>query len=412
MDGLMAKSGSHDESASRDESGPAGDEAILAAARKDYERCRDAWKDNQDEARDDLRFGRLGEQWPDQIRRDRERENRPCLTFNKMPAFVRQVVNDARQNKPQIKVHPQDSGADPKVAEIISGLIRNIETSSDADVAYDTAIEHAVGQGFGFWRINTRYTSDDAFDQDIVIERVSNPFTIYGDPRSTAADSSDWNLAFVITTMSKDEYKRDHPDAEKVDWDSDFRDCPDWLTDDAVTVAEYWTREKVRREIVALSDGSIIGTEELKDKAADLGAAGLAVVGEPREVESWKVTQRLISGAEVLKTVEWAGKYIPIVPGLWRRGDRRGRQAPFPLADPRRQIGPADAELLAHDDDRAGRARPQGAVGRRGRRVRRRSELGPGQQRVAHEARVQARRADAPAPALRRAFRPGRSRRL
>ena len=72
--------------------------------------------------------------------------------------------------------------------------------TSDADVAYDTAIEHAVGQGFGFWRINTRYSCDDAFDQDIVIERIANPFTVYGDPNSTAADSSDWNVAFIVTS--------------------------------------------------------------------------------------------------------------------------------------------------------------------------------------------------------------------
>jgi hypothetical protein len=77
------------------------------------------------------------------------------------------------------------------------GLIRNIEVTSDADVAYDTAIECAVDRGFGYYRINTRYTCEDTFDQDIVIERVSNPLTVYGDPNSTAADSSDWNEAWV-----------------------------------------------------------------------------------------------------------------------------------------------------------------------------------------------------------------------
>src|SRR5437867_5723176 len=126
------------------------DEAILQQARDAYSLAREWWADNQREAREDLEFARLGRQWDERIRRQRELEQRPCLTFNKMPAFIRQVVNDARQNKPAIKVHPQDSGADPKTAEIINGLIRNIETTSDADVAYDTAIEHAVGQGFGF----------------------------------------------------------------------------------------------------------------------------------------------------------------------------------------------------------------------------------------------------------------------
>jgi len=174
---------------SRTEGRGAADD-LLVQARRDYERCRDAWQRNQEQAREDLRFARLGEQWPADMAEQRKRENRPCLTFNKMPAFIRQVVNDARQNKPSIKVHPQDSGADKRVAEIYDGLIRNIETASDADVATDTAIEHAVGQGFGFWRYNLVYARDDAFEKDIVVERVANPFTIYGDPRSKSETES------------------------------------------------------------------------------------------------------------------------------------------------------------------------------------------------------------------------------
>jgi hypothetical protein len=287
---------------------------LLETARKEYARCREWWGDNQDCAKDDLRFARLGEQWPSEIEQQRLKERRPCLTFNKMPAFIRQVVNDARQNKPAVKVHPQDSGADKRTAEIINGLIRNIETTSDADTAYDTAIEHAVGQGFGFWRINTAYTCDDAFDQDIVVERVTNPFTVYGDPRSKAADSSDWNVAFIVTTLSKEEFEREYPDAEKTNWEHDYRDYPDWMDGEDVVVAEYWTREKVKAAIVGLDDGTVVKQAEYDERAEEYTEAGISVVGEPREVESYKVTQRIMSGAEVLKTVEWAGKFIPIVP--------------------------------------------------------------------------------------------------
>ena len=296
------------------EAGSSGQgDALLTQARDAYERARLWWADNQKEARDDLDFARLGRQWDETIRRQRELEQRPCLTFNKMPAFIRQVVNDARQNKPAIKVHPQDSGADPKTAEIINGLIRNIEISSDADVAYDTAIEHAVGQGFGFWRINTRYTCDDRFDQDIVIERIANPFTVLGDPHSTSADSSDWNEAFVVTTMTKAEFETQYPNAEKVDWEHDFRGAEAWLEGDQVVVAEYWTREKVGDLIVALSDGSIVQLEDFRGRQEEYAALGVEPVGEPRETETYKVTQHVLTGAEVLKTVEWAGKYIPIV---------------------------------------------------------------------------------------------------
>ena len=294
------------------------DDDIIERARKDFERAQEWWHDNQKRAEEDLKFARLGKQWPEKIEKARETDNRPCLTFNKMPAFIRQVVNDARQNKPQIKVHPQDSNGDPEVAVIINGLIRNIENTSDADVAYDTAIEHAVGQGFGFWRINTAYTCDDAFDQDIVVERVANPFTVLGDPSSTAADSSDWNVAFIATTLTHDEFEREYPDAEKVDWEFDYTDCPDGLgaDDGTVTVAEYWTREKVRGQIVALSDGTVVKVAEADKLIAEAEAnqISLQIVGQPRDVETYKVTQRIITGAEVLKTVDWVGKYIPIVP--------------------------------------------------------------------------------------------------
>jgi hypothetical protein len=89
-----------------------------------------------------------------------------------MNSFIRQVVNDARQNKPAIKVHPNDSKADPETAEIYDGVIRNIEYTSSADVAYDTAIENAVSGGFGYWRIGMDHSHDDAFDMDLTINRV------------------------------------------------------------------------------------------------------------------------------------------------------------------------------------------------------------------------------------------------
>ena len=114
---------------------------LLAEGRTAFERCEDAESDNRTTAKDDIRFSRLSDQWPDNIRKQREQDMRPCLTINKMPAFIRQVVNDSRQNKPSIKVHAADSGADPKTADVMNGLIRNIEYTSNADTAYDTAME-------------------------------------------------------------------------------------------------------------------------------------------------------------------------------------------------------------------------------------------------------------------------------
>src|SRR5262245_24177330 len=194
---------------------------LLAEARDAFDQAAEAEADNRKEALDDLRFARLSDQWPAQIVQQRQREGLPCLTINKMPAFIRQVVNDARQNKPQIKVHPVDSGADRATADILNGLIRNIEYTSNADVAYDTATECAVGMGFGYFRIGLDYAHEDTFDLDITISRVANPFSVYGDPMSTAADSSDWSSAFVVDRMAKDAFAAQYKGAEVVDWEQE-----------------------------------------------------------------------------------------------------------------------------------------------------------------------------------------------
>ena len=145
---------------------PADDDALLKQAREMFDKCKEAENDNREMALEDIKFAKLGEQWPDKIVAARQKEQRPCLTINKMPAFIRQVVNDARQNKPSIKVRPVDSSGDPETADIINGLIRNIEYTSNADVAYDTSVECAVTGGFGYIRVGLDYAHDDVFEID------------------------------------------------------------------------------------------------------------------------------------------------------------------------------------------------------------------------------------------------------
>lgn len=293
----------------------ATDADILKDAKEAFDLAAEAEADNRKEALDDIRFARLGEQWPDSVKKQREREQRPCLTINRMPSFIRQVVNDARQNKPSIKCHPADDQADVETAEIINGLIRNIEYTSNADVAYDTAIENSVTCGIGYWRVKLDYAHDDTFDMDLCIDRVANVFSVYGDPHSTAADSSDWNRAFVTEMMKKIDFEKKYKGSKPVDWESlGYTTLKQpWAEGEQVMLAEYWERSEASRIIVALSDGTIIDAERYKAAKDVFEVMGLQVVGE-RTTKSWKVKQYILTGAEVLEQNDWAGKYIPIVP--------------------------------------------------------------------------------------------------
>jgi hypothetical protein len=296
----------------------AKDEAeLIATALEEFKECYEAEDDNRQKALDDIRFARLGEQWPLTIRQQRQLEGKPCLTLNTLPSFIRQVVNDSRQNKPAIKVKPVDDNGDPETAEILSGLIRNIEYISNADVAYDTAVDNAVTCGVGYLRVDVDYAHDDTFDLDILIKRVANIFSVYGDPLSESADSSDWMRAFIVDRMDKNLFKRKYKGAEPVDWDElgyngQHMQAP-WLEQETIQVAEWWKREEVSRKIVQLNGGQVIDAKQYKESKEVFDALGLSITGE-REVKSWKVVQRIVTGAEILETNEWPGIYIPIIP--------------------------------------------------------------------------------------------------
>lgn len=290
------------------------DKDVIADARQRFEEIEEAESHNRQAWLDDFKFARLAEQWPEGVKRQRELDGRPCLTINKLPAFIKQVTNATRQNSPSIKCHPVDDGANQETAEVLDGLIRNIEYTSSADVAYDTALDHAVTGGFGYFRILTDYADDDVFDQDIKIERVVNPLTIYGDNASTCADSADWNVAFITENYSKAEFEKKWNGADKASWDTDYRDIKDeWCNEQFIRVAEYWSREDKPAELLKLSDGMVMYADQYQKIKPMLDQIGVTVAGT-RKTTTKKVTQRIMTGAEVLETNDWAGKYIPIVP--------------------------------------------------------------------------------------------------
>jgi len=273
----------------------------------------DAEKEQRKTMLDVLEFVKLGKQWHQSDMDKRQKEGRPCLVINRLPAFGKQVTNDARQNRPAIMCHPIGDKADRETAEILNGLIRNIEYTSNADVAYDTGLDFAVNCGIGYWTVNIDYACEDSFDKDLRIERVSNPFSIYGDPASTAADSSDWNTAFITDRISEKEFKKRYPGASMANFEADDSRDSDWYEEDMIRIAERWSREKVGVKLLKLSDGSLMMEPEYLKLRDILEVRQVSVTGD-RATEMYKVTQRIITGAEILETNNWPGKYIPIIP--------------------------------------------------------------------------------------------------
>jgi hypothetical protein len=295
---------------------------IIATALERFKRCEEAESENRDRSRVDLEFS-LGAQWDEAVRRARETDPngaRPCLTVDKLDQYVRQVVNDARQNKPAIKPRAKDAGADVETAEVLAGIVRHIEDQSSADIAYDTAVEMAARAGFGFIRVITDYESDDGFTQDILIREVANPFSCYVDPDATQADGSDARYGFAWEDVPREQFEAQYPDADPCGFEAGKDGAAGWIREDTVRVCEYFAVEDEPRRVWQGQDG----------QASDVEIEGAV----SRTVKRRKVMWRKITAREVLEEREWPSRYIGIVPVYGHRISVEGRRVTRSLVGP------------------------------------------------------------------------------
>jgi hypothetical protein len=279
----------------------------ITQARKRYSAAAKAWKHIREEAKIDLKFV-SGDQWDPSIKDAREDSNRPALSFNRLHTVVQAITNQARQQRPQPKINPSDEQGSAETADVLEGHIRHIQYASQADVAYDGAVEYSASCGFGFYRITTEYVDERSFNQEPRIRRILDPMTVYFDPDAEEADFSDAKWCFVRKRLTREDYKAQFG-KEAVDFGSDEADMQDWSEEDHVWIAEYWQVKITKSKLQHLSDGSTrIGDDSPLPE-------GVTVTQE-REIDDREVTFDLIDGARSLSKTDWLGKWIPIIPVL------------------------------------------------------------------------------------------------
>ena len=285
-----------------DDSKHEAQETSLDEAKERYKADKEYWQEIYTKAREDAHF--LSDdpyaQWDEQDYSNRVSSGRPALTIDQLGQFVHQVANDIRINTPTIDVIPSGFDSDQETAEVYKGLIKNIEYASNADNAYDTAVFNAVKQSFGFIRIDHQYVDDDSFDQELVIKRVFNPFSVVIDRNSTEIDGSDAKHATIIDKITVEEFKKKYPKFEPNCFEEDRK--PGQKDSDLISIAEHFYIEEEEKTLGIDESGNVF---EIAD-----GQSAKRV----RKITKRTVKRCILSGSDVLEETTFPGKYIPIVP--------------------------------------------------------------------------------------------------
>jgi len=211
-------------------------------------------QDNREQAIEDTKF-MVGEQWEKHIKSMRQNAYKPTMVFNRLPAFVAQIVGNRRLNETEIVVIPDDK-AYKKVDQIREGLIRSIQKTSRAKIAYNKSLENQVISGMGNFEVVLEYAHDDVFEQDMVIKPINNAFSVVWDRATEDPTGCDARWCWKVSTMDRDEFVREYPDATVGSLTTDTRSLgldidQAWVTQDDIRVVDLW-RVRTEKRIFAL----------------------------------------------------------------------------------------------------------------------------------------------------------------
>lgn len=296
---------------------------------------------------DDLKFAEADAdnafQWPNAIRRNRDADERPCLTVNKTRVHNLQIINDMKQNPPQIVARPTGNGATFEAAQCLTDILRYVQYISNANTAYSTAAAFQVRAGIGWVRVTRDYAGDDTFDQEIFIRRVTDPLAIYCDPEAKEADKSDSRFLFVFDDVNKEEFDEAYPEWAGWAGQNALGNVEGhWVTKDHVRICEYFRRVEEKDTLCAIRGPD--GSYKTIKKSALPKEIWQEVDDDPmvlkRVIYETKIKRYLIIGEKIAEETDEPGRYIPFSPAIGEETvidgvlDRKGHTRA--LKDPQR----------------------------------------------------------------------------
>jgi hypothetical protein len=267
-------------------------------------------------------------QWDDELVASREDQDKPCLTINKTRQHNLMIINDAKQNKPGIRIRPVGDNATFEAAQVFQELVYHIEYISSAENVYDAATTWQVEAGWGYWRVITDYISPNSFDQEIYIRRIKDPRSVYLDPDIVEVDGSDARWGIVFEEVPREVFNEKYPDHKGIVGTSSLGaenevQSKGWVTKEIVRVAEYFKRIEEEDKLVTWvgQQGQVLkrvsqldDMEKLlyKEIRKDKANKELYQYRE-RDVLTNNVKLYKIAGDRVIEETDWLGDTIPIV---------------------------------------------------------------------------------------------------
>lgn len=298
--------------------------------RRCYEAYKKANQRNRDAEIERLKFY-AGDQWRETEVTKRKGQDRPYITINKCKPAVDQIEGDIRLNPPGPKCKPVGGGADKDTADILEGLLREVDYRSNSKTAYATAGKYVAASGCAYIELATEYVGEREFAQQLTILSIEDPSTVFFDPTATRANREDAGWAGKLKMYGKTEYIAAFGDKRRVLQPKGIQAVAGWIQDaigydgslakvnewtgngeGPFYVAEFYMVEIEQKTLRLYTDE----VARYDDEFAPRGVKPKPGEEYTRQVPKRTIKKYVVDALEVLDETEWLGSLIPLFPVL------------------------------------------------------------------------------------------------
>ena len=236
----------------------------LEKAQKNVKNAKKFFKEENDVYTEYMDFSFKKSLLPDDIQGLKESHSASSLCFNVMNSAINRQLKNIVDSSPTIEVEPNDfeDQQTSQLSELLTTKIQTVLNNNNFEsVLYDCTRKCMYG-GKAVIKLKTDYTNEKDFTQDVFIESVADPTTVFFDPADTTLEKSKSNFCFELVCV----HERDIEDLYGITKDQlrmKIGSNEEWVstTQNTVgkiyTVCHYYFKKKKNKTVYMLSDGTV-----------------------------------------------------------------------------------------------------------------------------------------------------------
>jgi len=255
----------------------------ISEVNKALKEAQDSESDNRDRVREMHNFlDKPDGQWEPNVANSLREAGRPLYTFDKCNPEVDKIAGEMESADFDIRVRPAGGEASKEDAKTLDGLIRNIETMSNASRIYSSAGREMVSAGLAGWEVAVDWADNGSFEQDLMIRPIANyEDRVWFDTAAELQDMSDARHVFVLQNLTPDQYESRFPKGSKTSVGTDRAVNVYSHKVEFITVGRILYKKAKDIPLVLMSDGSVYEVDEEFEKVRDdLADQGITVERE------------------------------------------------------------------------------------------------------------------------------------